>query len=422
MANERNAGRKPVLNDEDLARVKDRIGKGESAASIAREYGISRQALSKRLKNFDKIHETCIDYYCGEELCSSVIYDSRSQLLRLINYTDKISKRAFGVNEHPDLEDLLDFLKKEYLIESGLTENDQYLLVDDNDIDVLEAFEDNKNGKKSNIRISRPGLIPKFVFTKNDRVIRRTDTDGYQMKAITKDRRYFVKAQAVISGVLMRDWAVEIVASDICEQLSIPCVIQRHCRFVYGGREYDGVYSDNFELDGYSFISFERLLEQRQKSSDDEEFIALNALDKLKWCAEELAISGHLDIIQTTRYMLDLCVIDCLVGNVDRHTRNFGLFYNVNTGNYEIPLIFDNGMGLFEHDYYRDRYTSYESAMNNVYVAPYGEDPFDMIKMLDEEYDLKKMYPGIGNVKYSDILSTPYALEYERRIAELWQK
>jgi hypothetical protein len=42
--------------------------------------------------------------------------------------------------------------------------------------------------------------------------------------------------------------------------------------------------------------------------------------------------------------------------------------------------------------------------------------------MLDEEYDLKKMYPGIGNVKYSDILSTPYVLEYERRIAELWQK
>ena len=422
MANERNAGRKPVLNDEDLARVKDRIGKGESAASIAREYGVSRQALSKRLKNAEEIHEACIDYYCGDELCSSVIYDSRSQYLRLINYTDKISKRAFGVNEHPELGDLQDFLKKEYLIESGVTADDQFLLVDDNDIDVLEAFGDDKTGEKSNVRISQPALIPGFRFTKNDRVIRRTDTDGYQMKAISKDRRFFVKSQAVISGVLMRDWAVEIIASDICEQLSIPCVSQRHCRFVYEGRVYDGVYSDNFELDGYSFISFERLLEQRHKSSDDEEFIALNALDKLKWCAEELSVSGHLDISLTTRYMLDLAVIDCLVGNVDRHTRNFGLFYNVNTGEYEIPLIFDNGMGLFEHDYYRDRYTSYDSAMNNVYVAPYGEDPFEMLKMLDAEYDLRKMYPGIENVKYSDILSTPYALEYERRIEEFWQK
>ena len=76
--------------------------------------------------------------------------------------------------------------------------------------------------------------------------------------------------------------------------------------------------------------------------------------------------------------MLNLAVLDCLVGNVDRHTRNFGLFYNSSTGKYEIPLIFDNGMGLFEHDYYRDNYRNYEEAMNNVYVSPYGEDPFEL--------------------------------------------
>ena len=79
-------------------------------------------------------------------------------------------------------------------------------------------------------------------------------------------------------------------------------------------------------------------------------------------------------------------------------------------------------MGLFENDPYRDRYESYDAAMNNVYVAPYSEDPFDMIRILDAEYDLKTMYPGIENITYPDILSAPYAIEYERRMKDIWQK
>ena len=120
--------------------------------------------------------------------------------------------------------------------------------------------------------------------------------------------------------------------------------------------------------------------------------------------------------------MLDLAVVDCLVGNVDRHTRNFGLFFNAVTGRYEIPLLFDNGMGLFENDPYRDRYKSFDEAMNTVYVSPYGEDPFDMFRMLDEEFNLERMYPGIRELIYPDLLTTPFALEYERRVKKIWQK
>ena len=120
--------------------------------------------------------------------------------------------------------------------------------------------------------------------------------------------------------------------------------------------------------------------------------------------------------------MLNLGVLDCLVGNVDRHTRNFGLFYNSFTGKYEIPLIFDNGMGLFEHDYYRDNYRNYEEAMNNVYVSPYGEDPFELLLMLNKEFHIKEVYTGVKDIRYLDILNTPFALEYERRMRSLWQK
>lgn len=60
--------------------------------------------------------------------------------------------------------------------------------------------------------------------------------------------------------------------------------------------------------------------------------------------------------------------------------------------------------------------------MNTVYVAPYGEDPFDMLAMLDQEFDLRKSYPGIEKIEYPDILTTPFVLEYERRVKEFWQR
>lgn len=423
MYNERHAGRKPRLSEEQLNNIRKRRDLGESISKLASEYGISRQALSKRLNDSDEDCEIRIDYYVDDELCSSIFLDRRSQFLRLVNYTAQLSKRAFGYNENPTVRDLQDLLEQEYLRTENVKEYDELLLLDDNrDIDLLGEI----GRSHGNIRISNKDeelkKIPVFKFSKSDRVIRRTDTDGFQMKAVTKDRRYFVKSQAIMAGIAMRDWAVEIIATDLCRQLSIPCVDQRKCRFVYERRPFDGVYSDNFELDGYTFVSFERLLERQGRSSNEQEFISLGAIDKMKWFADRLSEAGELNRDACLKYMLDLAVVDCLVGNVDRHTRNFGLFYNMNTGKYEIPLLFDNGMGLFENDYYRDNYSSFDEAMKTVYVSPYGEDPFDMLVMLDHEFDLRKSYPGIEKVEFKDIITTTFALEYERRVKEFWQR
>jgi len=111
-----------------------------------------------------------------------------------------------------------------------------------------------------------------------------------------------------------------------------------------------------------------------------------------------------------------------LVGNVDRHTRNFGLFYNNLENKYEVPLIFDNGMGLFEHDDYRDRYDSFDAAMGRVYINPYGEDPFDLLELLESEYDLVQIYPGLTKLKYNDLLHKRFASEYMERMCEHWQR
>lgn len=414
MSNERNAGRKPILSEKELKDVIKRNKEGESIAVLSKEYGVSRQALYKRLKNYNKPKEIQLDYLVKGNLCSRIFINEKAHTLRVINYADKLSDRAFGFNTTPNWHDLQAFLDNYYMENAGILSYDEYLMIDGNsDIDILK---DKKNNGNISITIEGEGHLPHFRFTKKDRVLTRTDTDGYQMKAITKDRRFFVKSQAVMAGIPLRDFAVEIIAYDLCRQLSIPCVEQKRCKFVYEGKGFDGVYSNNFELDGYTFISFERLLERSGLSTKEEEFIALDAISKLKWCADKLSEIGNMDCDSTLKYMLDIALIDCLVGNIDRHTRNFGLFYNTNTGKYEIPLLFDNGMGLFENDYYRDNYHTFEEAMKNVYVAPYGEDPFDMIRLLFKEFDLSNLYPGLNKIEYKDALTTPFSTEYERRM------
>lgn len=416
MANTRNAGRKPKLNDEQLDRIIKRHKDGETISSLALEVGVSKQALSKRIKRKNANKEATLDYYIDGELCTRISLDSIRHSVRIINYASQLSRRAFGYIENPNWTDLQNFLDEYYEITKGLRSLDQYIMKDSQgDIDILN---DNSTSDKYAIISDNKGRIPSFYFSKKDKVLNRTDTCGYQLKGITHNRRYFVKSQAIMSGVALRDNLVEIIASNICNQLSIPCVQQRQCSFVYEGQSYDGVYSENFELDGYTFISFERLLDRQGLSTKDEGFIALDSISKLKWCAKQLSIIGELEYNDTLKYMTDLAIIDCLVGNVDRHTRNFGLFFNANSGKYEIPLVFDNGMGLFENDYYRDSYNTFDEAMRNVYVAPYGEDPFDMLEMLIEEFDLINIYPTIRDLQYPDILSTEYALEYERRMLE----
>ena len=413
MSNERNAGRKPKITDEQLNKIISRHESGESLSALSDEFGISRQALHKRIKESQEKPVT-INWVVDDRPVSTITVDVRRQVLTLANYAVQLSKLPFGFNTNPTWQEFVRLLEEKYLISVGVDEPGVFLFTDGE-----KYF---NPSQISELQIESDDSIPEFAFTKKDILLTRTDTDGFQMKALTSDHRYFVKSQAIMAGIQMQDWAVEIIASEIANQLGIPCVVQKHCIFAYGGRKFDAVFSANFELDGYTFLSFESMLEERHLSTKEDFFFKMNAIEKLKWCATKLSEIGNLSYQDTERYMLNLAVLDCLVGNVDRHTRNFGLFYNSSTGKYEIPLIFDNGMGLFEHDYYRDNYRKYEEAMNNVYVSPYGEDPFELLLMLNKEFHIKEVYPGVKDICYLDILNTPFALEYERRMRSLWQK
>lgn len=220
------------------------------------------------------------------------------------------------------------------------------------------------------------GHLHVYDCTHLDHLSYRCGVDGYQPKYFTRDRKRFIKAQARLSGVLMNDWKVEILASKICNQWGIPHVEQAHCKIITRSAELDAVESRNFDQDGKTFQSFRSLLNYNNFSDDDDdEFIRLNAEEKLKWCAKKLSSLTSLGYNSCEDYMLNLAMLDIIVGNIDRHSKNYGVFFDVAKSHYEIAMIFDNRMGLFENDYYRDNYKTYEDAMHNVYVSPTEKNP-----------------------------------------------
>lgn len=422
MKNERNAGRKPKISEIELNSIRQRIEQGESISKIATEYGISRQALHARLAKQDSI--ISLDYYIDGSCATRIDMDYRRETLHITNYAEKLSKRAFGIKSNPSWEDLEQFVLGCYIEKYAPNVESSNVMICreqfEYSLGLKDALKDNGKLRLADDTVCDPS--PVFTISNKDIIITRTDTDGFQLKALSADKRHFIKSQAVIGGAYMDDWAVELIATDLCRQLDIPCVLQRPCDFIYGEKVFKGVYSDNFEMDGYSFISFESLIEREHLSTKDDEFIKLDSISKLKWCANKLSEIGHIEYEKTLKYMLDLALIDCLVGNVDRHTRNFGLFFNVYSQKYEIPLAFDHGMGLFEHDYYRDSYSDFGAAMRSVYVAPYGEDPFGMLELLDAEFDLKSVYPGLTGFRYHTDWERPLAREYMERMERRWQR
>lgn len=230
--------------------------------------------------------------------------------------------------------------------------------------------------------------IPTFCFSKKECIIARGGTPGFQPKF--KRDKYFFKSQAELSGTLMNDWLVEIIASKFAQVLGIPTVKQYACKIQCGNRENYGVFSKNFELDGNTFISLASLANRIGYDLTSPSFLKLSSDEKLREYARIISNSCELDYDSCEKYLVDLAVSDILVCNTDRHTHNFGVFWNSINNRYEIPLTFDYGMGLFESDYGCKSCQSFDDAMYYAYIAPYGEDPLDMLQILKKNFDLSR--------------------------------
>lgn len=134
--NERGAGRKPKLTEEELEKIRIRHEAGETITDLAKEYKISRQALSgcinKKEDKAEAIYRTVrqwmklnhrfrgaditdytmrIDYMCQNECCTVILVNFKERKIVIENETEDVIHRAFGIKAKPTWADFEEFLE-----------------------------------------------------------------------------------------------------------------------------------------------------------------------------------------------------------------------------------------------------------------------------------------------------------------------
>lgn len=105
-------GRKKSLNKEEIEIAIRYIQEGTSISVVAQMFGVSRQTLSKYLNNAFKDFSLRLDFMHKQKVCTKIYVDYKNEKVKIINMTDDILHRAFGVNEKPDWNDYCDFLEE----------------------------------------------------------------------------------------------------------------------------------------------------------------------------------------------------------------------------------------------------------------------------------------------------------------------
>ena len=222
-----------------------------------------------------------------------------------------------------------------------------------------------------------------FKVTRKDELVIRSTTDGYQPKYFAEQGKYFLKSQCELQRVLRDDWMVEIIASMLCNHYKIDAVQQNPCKILTLNTRGDivkerfGVYSDNFEVDGTTFTSLQRVMDKYNDTLSKPEYIKLSAGSKFDYLIQLLNRYTDLTADECSEYISNMVMLDILVLNQDRHTHNFGLF--IKDGKYSVAKLFDFGMGMFENDNMFDDCKTLEDGLRFSYLEPFGEEPVDLL-------------------------------------------
>ena len=106
-------GRKKSLTEKDIENAIKMQGRGMSTKKIAEHFGVSRQTISKYLnKPLDGDYVMRLDFMFRQKVCTEIYVDFANKQIKIINRTNDIMKRAFGVNENPTWEDFESFLEE----------------------------------------------------------------------------------------------------------------------------------------------------------------------------------------------------------------------------------------------------------------------------------------------------------------------
>lgn len=218
--------------------------------------------------------------------------------------------------------------------------------------------ETNKRIKASNVQKGERKRFDSEMFM---RLSTQSTSKGSQDKWVSKDKKYFVKERFFYQERFWNDDLVEIIASAIGEQLGFHVLKQELCEIE--GR--DACFSEFFNEKFIPFAKFDKT---------QEIFEYNNPLDRLEFVLKRLKSETGLELHE---YLYQMSILDFLVGNEDRHVNNFGVFWD---GEFKPVILFDFGLGLFEHDIIYDGMTL-EQARTKMTRLPFG-DQREIIKYL----------------------------------------
>ena len=221
---------------------------------------------------------------------------------------------------------------------------------------------------------------------------------GNQHKWYDSETNVYVKGQFMYQNKAWKDYLVEILAHKLAKQMNLSTAVleQTKCKIITKDATILGVISKDFSVDEIEYISFYRL-----------SATALN--NQFPKNATNTTIFNYIrDIIYDIckfdchNYVLDMLLLDTLLCNEDRHLHNFGVFRQGTV--FKPAVLFDFGLGMFEHDRKYENIVSVEQVFDMVSCKPFQSNPIaniNWLKLNQSEY-LSKTLPKALSVENAD--------------------
>lgn len=106
-------GRKNKLTKTDVKNAIEMQKNGKTTAEIAQTFNVSRQTISKYLnKPLNGNYVMRLDFMFRQKVCTEIYVNFADKKIKIVNRTNDIMKRAFGINENPDWNDFEQFLEE----------------------------------------------------------------------------------------------------------------------------------------------------------------------------------------------------------------------------------------------------------------------------------------------------------------------
>lgn len=110
LTDNRNAGRKKKFNKNEIAEICALLNAGVTIAEVARRYRTTRQTIYKLVNEPQEGSTMQIRYMYKNRLCTIINVDFAHETVGVVNLTEDVLHRAFGVVVQPTWQQFMDFL------------------------------------------------------------------------------------------------------------------------------------------------------------------------------------------------------------------------------------------------------------------------------------------------------------------------